>query len=68
VHMSPTLNRSSVLQRFEYGNAIEVCNRIMFDLYPHVYLAGRQGPEGGGCPHGADQPKYHHSTDLKVVG
>ena len=35
--MSPTLNRSSVLQHFEYGNAIEVCNRIMFDLYPHVY-------------------------------
>ena len=31
---SPTLNRSSVLQCFKCGNAIEIRNRIMFDLYP----------------------------------
>ena len=32
--MSPTLNRSTALQRFEHGNAVEICNRIMFDFYP----------------------------------
>ena len=34
VRMSPTLNRNSVLQRFERGNAIEVRNGIMFNFYP----------------------------------
>ena len=32
--MSPTPNGSSVLQRFERGNALEIRNRIMFDFYP----------------------------------
>ena len=32
--MSPALNGSSTLQRFEHGNAVEKCNRIMFDFYP----------------------------------
>ena len=32
--MSPTLNGSSVLQHFECGNAVELRNRIMFNLYP----------------------------------
>ena len=32
--MSPTLNGSSVLQRFECGNVVEIRNRIMFDFYP----------------------------------
>ena len=31
--MSPTLY-SSALQHFERGNAIEICNGIMFDFYP----------------------------------
>ena len=38
--MSPTLNGSSVLQRFERGNVVEMCNGTMFDFYlrlPHVY-------------------------------
>ena len=30
--MSPTHNESSVLQRFEHSNAIEIRNRIMFDF------------------------------------
>ena len=43
-HVSPTLNGSSALQRFERGNAIEICYGIMFDLYPglphmHAYNA-----------------------------
>ena len=39
--MSPALNGSSALQRFECSNAIEIRNRIMFDFYlglPHVCL------------------------------
>ena len=28
-HVSPTLNRSSVLEHFECSNAIEICNGIM---------------------------------------
>ena len=31
--MSPVLNRSSALQHFEYGNAVEIPNGIMFDFY-----------------------------------
>ena len=37
--MSPTLNGSTALQRFEHGNAVKVRNGIMFDFYlglPHV--------------------------------
>ena len=30
--MSPTLNRSCALQCFEGGNAMEICNGIMFDV------------------------------------
>ena len=40
-HMSPTLNGSSVLQRFQRGNALEIPNGIVFDFYPglpHVVL------------------------------
>ena len=39
--MGPTLNGSSALQRFECGNALEICNGIMFDFYlglPHVII------------------------------
>ena len=32
--MSPALNGSSALQRFERSNAIEIHNGIMFDFYP----------------------------------
>ena len=32
--MSPTLNGSTVLQHFERGNEVEICNRIIFDFYP----------------------------------
>ena len=32
--MSPTLNGTSVLQRFERSNAVKIRNRIMFDFYP----------------------------------
>ena len=38
--MTPTGNGSTVLQHFECGNAIELCNRIMFNFYPglpHMY-------------------------------
>ena len=38
--MSPTLNRSSALQRFERSNVIEIHNG-MFDFYaglPHMYI------------------------------
>ena len=37
--MSPALTGSSVLERFERGNAMEIRNGIMFDFYlglPHV--------------------------------
>ena len=34
VRMSYALNRSSALERFEHGNAIEIRNRLMFDFYP----------------------------------
>ena len=40
--MSPALNRHSVLEHFERGNAIEIRNGIMFDFYPgllHVIWA-----------------------------
>jgi len=32
--MSPTLNGSSVLERFKRSSAIEIHNRIMFNFYP----------------------------------
>ena len=32
--MSPALDGSSALQRFECGNAVEIRNGIMFDFYP----------------------------------
>ena len=32
--MSPDLNRSFALQRFERGNAVELRNGILFNLYP----------------------------------
>ena len=32
--MSPTLNGSSVLERYECGNAIKIQNEIMFNFYP----------------------------------
>ena len=38
--MSPTHNRSSVLQPFECGNVVEMLNRMIFDFYPalpHVW-------------------------------
>ena len=40
--MSPALNGSSVIQRFEHSNAIEIRNRILltFDFYmglPHMW-------------------------------
>ena len=34
--MTPTLNKSSVLERFERGNAIEIRNGIMFNFYPEL--------------------------------
>ena len=34
--MSPTLNRSTSLQHFDYGNAIEMHNGIMFNFYPEL--------------------------------
>ena len=39
-HMSPTLNRSSAIQRFEGNDVIEICDRLTFDFYtglPHVW-------------------------------
>ena len=41
--MSPALNGSSVLQRFEHSNAIKIRNGIMFDFYPglpHMWYIG----------------------------
>ena len=38
--MSPALNGSSALQRFERGTTVEICNGIMFNFYlglPHVF-------------------------------
>ena len=40
-HINPALNGSSVLERFECSNVIEICNRIMFDFYlglPHLFF------------------------------
>ena len=34
--MSPALNGSSALQRFERGNAVEKRNGIMFNFYPEL--------------------------------
>ena len=42
-HLSPALNRSSEIQRFERSDAIEICNGIISDFYtklPHMmYLS-----------------------------
>ena len=35
-HMSPTINESFVLQRFERGNAVKLHNGIMFHFYPEL--------------------------------
>ena len=35
-HMSPALKGSYVLQRFERGNAVKICNDIMFDIYTEL--------------------------------
>ena len=45
--MSPTHSGSTVLQHFKCGNAIEICNRIMFNFYPglpHGKLPGTPFP------------------------
>ena len=34
--MNSTLCGSSMLQHFECGNVIEICNKIMFDFYPRL--------------------------------
>ena len=58
--MSPALNGSYALQRFECSNAIEIRNEIMFDFYPglpHIvhlslitaYLYSTYFGRGGGC-------------------
>ena len=31
--MSPALNGGAALQHFDYGNTVEICNRLMFDFY-----------------------------------
>ena len=36
VRMSPAFNGISVLERLKCGNAIEICNGIMFDFYPEL--------------------------------
>ena len=41
VHMSPTLNRSSVIQHFERGNVFKIHIKTMFVFYlglPHMHL------------------------------
>ena len=41
--MSPALNGSSAIWRFEHSDAIEICNRIIFDFYtglPHMVVIG----------------------------
>ena len=43
--MSPALNGSTMLQRFEHSNAVEICNGIMFDFYPglsHMIKEGKR--------------------------
>ena len=46
--MSPALNGSSVIRRFEGNDAIEICDGITFDFYtglPHlVYIILNQNP------------------------
>ena len=40
-HMSPALNGSSALERFEHSNAIKIRNGIMFNFYPglpHIHV------------------------------
>ena len=44
VRMSPALNGSSVLQRFECSNASEIRNGIMFDFYPELPHISPQKP------------------------
>ena len=39
--MSPTLNESSAIRRFEGNNAIKIRNKMTFKFYtglPHIYL------------------------------
>ena len=41
MHLSPALNRSSVIRRFEGSDAIEIRDRITFDFYtglPHMVI------------------------------
>ena len=42
--MSSALNGSIALQRFERGNTVKMCDRIMFDFYlglPHMSMHQR---------------------------
>ena len=42
--MSPALNGSSAILRFERSNAIEIRDGISFDFYsrlPHIYFANK---------------------------
>ena len=68
--MSPTLNGSTVLQRFERGNAVEIRNGIMFDFYlglPHMYVSMCDRGGGGdirrlvsGTDGTLDNPTYNN--------
>ena len=55
VHMSPSLNGSFALQRFECGNMVQLCNGIMYDFYP-------------GLPHIADKLCNGIMYDMICVG
>ena len=35
--MNPTLNGSSAIRHFKHSDAIEICNRIIFDFYTVTY-------------------------------
>ena len=46
--MSPTLSRSSALQRVKFSDALEIRNGIIFDFYsglPHIVLFPRSSPQ-----------------------
>ena len=57
--MSPALNGSSAIRRFECGNAVEISDGIAFNFYtglPHTYVYTMVLTGGPGSPSGPSTP------------
>ena len=67
--MSPALNGSSALERFERSNAIKIHNGIMFDFYPGLpHVIKHHLIRTGLIPRPSLAPVFDHLQYAKTEG